>query len=109
MHYSQVTNIYSPANKLVDTVQELVKQYKRMLIKDADLVSFKTNMLDAIHALNAKFPRCKPVAASWWSPSTRQDEEELPEQELDWSLSFDGQQIMYFELKRITATYNEQL
>jgi len=105
MHFSQVTSTYCPANKLADEVQYLVKQYKRMLIMDKDLVSFKANMLAAIHALNAKHPRCKPVKASWWSPSVR--EEEYTEQELDWSLSFDGQQIMYFELKRINATYNE--
>jgi len=107
MHFSQVTSTYCPANKLADDVQKLVKQYKRMLIMDKDLASFKANMIAAIHALNAKHPRCKPVKASWWSPSTHDAEEKITEQELDWSLSFDGQQIMYFELKRINATYNE--
>ena len=61
-HFSYGTK---PMNKLQEDCFSNLKQLDRMMVDANDLPKLKANILEVISKLNTKYPRCKPVKASW--------------------------------------------
>ena len=109
MHFAKVTQEYAAANKLCEAIQKTVKKYNRTLINPEDLATFKASLVSDINKLNAAFPRCKPVKASWWTTSLDGSHNKNSHHEIDWVLSIDGApQIVHFILYASKSSYKKQ-
>jgi hypothetical protein len=67
-HYlSFIGQTYTLKNSLEKAFLEMIKNENRKLIPSHELGLFQNRIIEAVHALNKSFPRCKPINVSWYS------------------------------------------
>jgi hypothetical protein len=99
MYFAKVTQTYSPANKLHDKIQQLVRLYNRYTLEDNQVVQFKNDINKVIKKLCEEHPRCKPVKPTWYNP-------DVDRNDMDYSLSFGGDSIICFTLYKVEGVYD---
>lgn len=52
-------------NKLFEAAHELTQEFNRYSFDVSELAHIQKVIVDALLALNAKYPRCKPVEPKW--------------------------------------------
>jgi len=95
---------YSTTNALNTAIKLLISNMDRMLIAQAQLEEFKTNLLEAIELLNQPHPRCTRIEASW-----RGRHEAYGSEKPDWSLDLSGPSIANLTLLASEESPGEKL
>lgn len=79
-YLGNVNQFLAHKNKLEKAVQDYIKNYHRVLIKETDVEKAKNTIKTAIKAMNDIYPKCTPLNPSWWTPALDAEDEK------DWIL-----------------------
>ncbi len=68
-YLGNVNQFLAHKNKLEKAVQDFMKKYHRVLIKETEIVKVKKTIETAIEGLNIAYPKCTPLNPGWWTPA----------------------------------------